>query len=134
MKNWKEVSPYSGMAIEEDAPTTSAGSGQVHGIGVGPFGEPGVDPKKKKKWAHQVLVDRGGKIDGRTKAYREHRKKLEQAKQKRETTKKGRISKFIETIKKRTAEMTSPVYVAGLYGVRPTASLNTPTPKKKKKK
>ena len=30
--------------------------------------------------------------------------------------------------------MTSPVYVAGLYGVRPTASLNTPTPKKKKKK
>ena len=132
MKNWKEVSPYSGMAIEEDAPTTSAGSGQVHGIGVGPHGEPGVDPKKKKK--HQALVGREGKIDGRTKAYREHRKKLEQAKQKREATKKGKISKFIETIKKRTAEMTAPVYVAGLYGVRPTASLNTPTPKKKKKK
>ena len=74
MKNWKEVSPYSGMAIEEDAPTTSAGSGQVHGIGVGPYGEPGVDPKKKKK--HQVLVGRDGKIDGRTKGYREHRKKL----------------------------------------------------------
>ena len=132
MKNWQEVSPYSGMAIEEDAPTTSAGSGQVHGIGVGPYGEPGVDPKKKKK--HQVLVDREGKIDGRTKAYREHRKKLEQTRQKRETTKKGRISKFIETIKKRTAEMTAPIYVSGLYGIRPTASLNTPTPKKKKKK
>ena len=132
MKNWKEVSPYSGMAIEEDAPTTSVGSGQVHGIGVGPYGEPGVDPKKKKK--HQVLVGREGKIDGRTKAYREHRKKLEQARQKRETTKKGRISKFIETIKKRTAEMTAPTYVAGLYGVRPTASLNAPTLKKKKKK
>ena len=132
MKNWKEVSPYSGMAIEEDAPTTSAGSGQVHGIGVGPYGEPGVDPKKKKK--HKVLVGREGKIDGRTKAYREHRKKLEQAKQKREATKKGRISKFIETIKKRTAEMTAPAYVSGLYGVRPMASLNAPTPKKKKKK
>ena len=132
MKNWQEVSPYSGMAIEEDAPTTSAGSGQVHGIGVGPYGEPGVDPKKKKK--HQVLVDREGKIDGRTKAYREHRKKLEQTRQKREATKKGRISKFIETIKKRTAEMTAPTYVAGLYGVRPMASLNAPTPKKKKKK
>ena len=132
MKNWKEVSPYSGMAIEEDAPTTSAGSGQVHGIGVGPHGEPGVDPKKKKK--HQVLGGREGKIDGRTKAYREHRKKLEQARQKRETTNKGRISKFIETIKKRTAEMTSPVYVAGLDTVKPVASLNTPTPKKKKKK
>jgi len=132
MKNWKEVSPYSGMAIEEDAPTTSAGSGQVHGIGVGPYGEPGVDPKKKKK--HQVLVDREGKIDGRTKGYREHRKKLEQARQKREAIKKSRTSKFIETIKKRTAEMTAPVYVSGLYGIRPTASLNTPTPKKKKKK
>ena len=132
MKKWQEVSPYSGMAIEEDAPTTSAGSGQVHGIGVGPYGEPGVDPKKKKK--HQVLVGREGKIDGRTKAYREHRKKLEQTRQKRETTKKGRISKFIETIKKRTAEMTAPTYVAGLYGVRPMASLNAPTTQKKKKK
>ena len=132
MKKWKEVSPYSGMAIEEDAPTTSAGSGQVHGIGVGPYGEPGVDPKKKKK--HQVLVDREGKIDGRTKGYREHRKKLEQTRQKREAIKKSRTSKFIETIKKRTAEMTAPVYVSGLYGIRPTASLNTPTPKKKKKK
>ena len=134
MKKWQEVSPYSGMAIEEDAPTTSAGSGQVHGIGVGPYGEPGVDPKKKKKWAHQVLVGREGKIDGRTKGYREHRKKLEQARQKREAIKKSRTSKFIETIKKRTAEMTAPVYVSGLYGIRPTASLNTPTPKKKKKK
>ena len=132
MKKWQEVSPYSGMAIEEDAPTTSAGSGQVHGIGVGPYGEPGIDPKKKKK--HQVLVDREGKIDGRTKGYREHRKKLEQARQKREAIKKSRTSKFIETIKKRTAEMTAPIYVSGLYGIRPTASLNTPTPKKKKKK
>jgi len=132
MKKWQEVSPYSGMAIEEDAPTTSAGSGQVHGIGVGPYGEPGIDPKKKKK--HQVLVNRDGKIDGRTKGYREHRKKLEQARQKREAIKKSRTSKFIETIKKRTAEMTAPIYVSGLYGIRPTASLNTPTPKKKKKK
>lgn len=33
--------------IKEDAPTNSAGSGGVAGIGVGPQGEPGV-PKKKK--------------------------------------------------------------------------------------
>lgn len=39
----------------EDAPTMSAGSGAVAGIGIGPDGEPGFDPKKKKK------------IDGRTK-------------------------------------------------------------------
>ena len=49
---WKIVSPYTGL--EEDAPTNAAGSGNVHGIGVGPQGEPGVDPKKKKK---QILID-----------------------------------------------------------------------------
>ena len=32
----------------EDA-ANSAGSGGVHGIGVGPKGEPGVDMKKRKK-------------------------------------------------------------------------------------
>ena len=134
---WKVVSPYTGM--EEDAPANFAGGGNIAGLGVDHpdrpgSGEPGFDPKKKKKWAHQVLVGREGKIDGRTKGYREHRKKLEQARQKREITKKGRISKFIETIKKRTAEMTAPTYVAGLYGVRPMASLNAPTTQKKKKK
>jgi len=33
----------------EDAPTVSAGTGQVAGIGVGPDGEPGVPVKRKKK-------------------------------------------------------------------------------------
>ena len=33
----------------EDAPTMSAGSGQIAGIGVGPDGEPGVPVKRKKK-------------------------------------------------------------------------------------
>ena len=75
---WKIVSPHTGL--EEDAPTNSAGSGLVHGIGVGPHGEPGIDPKKKKK--KHTLIDRNGKIDGRSKAYREHRKKLESARQK----------------------------------------------------
>ena len=131
MKNWKEVSPYSGMAIEEDAPTTSAGSGQVHGIGVGPYGEPGIDPKKKKK--HLVLIDREGKIDGRTKGYREHRKKLEQSRQKREDAKQNRTSKFIETIKKKTVEMSyGPAYSrSGMASVRPVASLNSSKKKKK---
>ena len=95
---WKEVSPYSGQEIEEDAPANWAGGGNVHGIGVGPYGEPGIDPKKKKK--HQILVDRGGRnIDGRTKSYREHRKKLESAKEKRAQTRTK--SKFIEKIKKK---------------------------------
>jgi len=40
------------MAIKEDMTTTvpanAAGSGNIAGIGVGPKGEPGVYPKKKK--------------------------------------------------------------------------------------
>ena len=101
---WKEVSPYSGQEIEEDAPANWAGGGNVHGIGVGPYGEPGIDPKKKKK--HQILVDRGSQIDGRTKSYREHRKKLESAREKRAQTKVN--SKFIETIKKRITNVKGP--------------------------
>ena len=103
---WKEVSPYSGKEIEEDAPANWAGGGNVHGIGVGPYGEPGIDPKKKKK--HQILVDRGGRcIDGRTKSYREHRKKLESAREKRAQQIRAK-SKFIETIKKKIINVKSP--------------------------
>ena len=89
-----------------------------------------IDPKKKKKL---VLIDREGKIDGRTKAYREHRKKLEQARQKRETAKQNRTSKFIETIKKKTVEMSyGPAYSrSGMASVRPVASLNASKKKKK---
>ena len=129
MKNWKEISPFSGL--EEDAPVNWAGGGNIHGIGVGPHGEPGIDPKKKKK--KLVLIDREGKIDGRTKGYREHRKKLEQARQKREAAKQNRNSKFIETIKKKTVEMSyGPAYSrSGMASVRPVASLNASKKKKK---
>jgi len=113
MRKWKEVSPFTGM--EEDAPTNSAGSGNVHGIGIGPHGEPGVDKKKKKK---VTLIDRDGKIDGRTKAYREHRKKLEVARIKRMETKKGR-GKFIESV---VSEMTYGIGAAG--SVRPQADMS----------
>jgi hypothetical protein len=34
---------------KEDAPVNSAGAGNIAGIGVGPKGEPGVQPKKKLK-------------------------------------------------------------------------------------
>ena len=123
MKFWKEVSPYTGM--EEDAPANSAGGGNVHGIGVGPHGEPGVHPKKKKK---EILIDREGRIDGRTKSYREHRKKLEQTRIKRQENKGS--SKFIENIKKKAAEMS---YGAGYDTAIPMAAMN-PNPKATKKK
>lgn len=35
--------------IEEDAPTNSAGAGQIDGIGVGPRGEPGGNIKRLLK-------------------------------------------------------------------------------------
>ena len=122
---WKVVSPYTG--IEEDAPANAAGSGNVHGIGVGPHGEPGIDPKKKKK--RQTLIDRDGKIDGRTKSYREHRKKLEAVRQKRIENKKSRSSKFIESIKKKTIEV---AYGQVFDTMKPMADLQASKKKKKK--
>ena len=127
---WKVVSPYTG--IEEDAPVNWAGGGNVHGIGVGPYGEPGIDPKKKKK--RQTLIDRDGKIDGRSKSYREHRRKLEAARQKRLERKNSSRSKFIENIKNKTSEM---AYGHGFDTAKPMADLSNRTlqaAKKKKKK
>ena len=132
---WKVVSPYTG--IEEDAPASSAGGGNIAGIGVDHpdrpgSGEPGFDPKKKKK--RQTLIDRSGKIDGRSKSYREHRRKLEAARQKRLERKNSSGSKFIENIKNKTIEM---AYGHGFDIVKPMADMsnrNLQASKKKKKK
>ena len=127
---WKVVSPYTG--IEEDAPANAAGSGNVHGIGVGPHGEPGFDPKKKKK--KQTLIDRNGKMDGRSKSYKEHRAKLEAARKKRLERKNSAGSKFIENIKKKTTEV---AYGQGFDTMKPMADIsnrNLQATKKKKKK
>ena len=124
---WKIVSPYTG--IEEDAPASSAGGGNIAGIGIDHpdrpgSGEPGIDPKKKKK--KQTLIDRNGKIDGRTKSYREHRKKLESARKKRNE---NRPSKFIENIKNKTTEV---AYGQGFDTMKPMADLQASKRKKKK--
>ena len=129
---WKIVSPYTG--IEEDAPASSAGGGNIAGIGIDHpdrpgSGEPGVDPKKKKK--KHTLIDRNGKIDGRSKAYREHRKKLESARDKRNN---NRSSKFIENIKKKASEV---AYGHGFDTMKPMADISNrdlQASKKKKKK
>ena len=88
MKTWKEVSPFTG--IEEDAPTNAVGGGSVAGLGVGPMGEPGVHPRKKKK--KETL------IDGRTKAYRQHRERLEAKRERRAKLREKQKSKFVEEI------------------------------------
>ena len=86
---WKEVSAYTGQPIDEDMPTNAAGQGAVAGIGVGPDGEPGYNPKKKKKKSL---------IDARSKAYREHRAKLEAKRAKRAEQKNKFINKVTENI------------------------------------
>ena len=96
MSKWKniqtymEVNPYTGQEIDEDMPTNAAGRGAVAGIGVGPDGEPGYDPKKKKR--KRTL------IDARSKSYRQHRERLEKARAKREERKSKLASKVAENI------------------------------------
>ena len=127
---WTVVDPHSG--IKEDAPANAAGFGNIHGIGVGPHGEPGMKKKKKKEQDESVLMTRdGAKFDARTKAYREHRAKLEAARQKREDAKKSQGSRFIETLKKKTQEMS---YGPAVTAVTPMVDLNSPRGGKKKKK
>ena len=79
MAKWKEVSAYTGENVEEDAPTNNAGSGAVSM-------PPDAMMKKKKK----------SLLDARTKAYKEHKAKLETARLKRQESKK---SKFVEKVK-----------------------------------
>ena len=88
---WKEISAYTGRPIDEDMPTNAAGQGAVAGIGVGPDGEPGMHPKKKKKKAL---------IDARSKSYKEHRTKLEAKRAKRAEQK----NNFINKVKESTIE------------------------------
>ena len=114
MSKWKEiqtymeVNPYTGQEIDEDMPTNAAGRGAVAGIGVGPDGEPGINPKKKKK---KTL------IDARSKSYRQHRERLEKARIKRQESKKNR-GDFVESI---VSEMT--YGVGSLPAMRPQADM-----------
>jgi hypothetical protein len=89
-KKWTEVDIYTGLLKTEDMPTNAAGRGAVAGIGVGPDGEPGVMPKRKKK---KTL------IDARSKTYREHRKKLEQARERRLARLKEKESNLVTKVK-----------------------------------
>ena len=104
MKRWSEVSPYSG--IEEDAPANNASSGDV--------AMPPDAVKKKKK----TLIDRS-MMDARTKAYREHRARLEARRMKREERKNK--SKFIEKVKEEVASEMA--YGAGYDTVKPMANI-----------
>ena len=81
MPDWKEVSPYTGQVIEEDAPANSVAGG---GVSMPP------DAMMKKK--------KSTLIDGRTKAYRKHRKKLESSREKRLARMEKKKSAYAESI------------------------------------
>ena len=90
MSKWKnvrtylEVNPYTGQPVEEDAPTNATG---VNVAGTGDDSSVVVVRKKKKTL-----------IDARSKAYREHRMKLEKARQRREERKSKLAQKLAENI------------------------------------
>jgi len=80
MAKWKEVSAYTGVEIEEDAPTNFAGKGS--GVAMPPDA---MMKKKKKKL-----------LDARTKEYKAHQARLEASRKKRMEQRK---SKFVEKVK-----------------------------------
>lgn len=125
MKLWKEVSPYTGIEVDmdEDAPANSAGSGNV-------AMPPDILKHKKRK---QTLIDRDGRIDARSKAYKQHRAKLEAAREKRRARREALASKFIETIKKKSIE-TEMAYGSGHDTAKPMADMSNLNASKKKKK
>ena len=106
--NWTVVSPHSGM--DEDAPANNAGSGNVS--------MPPDAIKKKKK----TLIDRS-MMDARTKAYKEHRKKLESSRVVRLARKEARKSKFIEDVKDKTLN-TEMAYGQGFDTAKPMADMS----------
>ena len=87
MSKWKnvrtymEVNPYTGQPKNEDAPANATG---VNVAGTGDDSSVVVVRKKKKTL-----------IDARSKSYKQHRKKLEQARQRREE-RKSRLAQKVE--------------------------------------
>ena len=75
MAKWKEVDIYTGLVVDEDAPTNATGTAVA---GTGDDSSVVVVKKKKKKALY----------DGRTKEYRSHRSRLERAREKRESARK----------------------------------------------
>ena len=76
-----EVNPYTGQPKDEDAPANATG---VNVAGTGDDSSVVVVRKKKKTL-----------IDARSKSYKQHRKKLEQARQRREE-RKSRLAQKVE--------------------------------------
>ena len=95
MKLWKEFLETN--SIKEDAPANFAGgmtTTNIDGLGTGEKGA-------------------GVKLDGRTGPYRRHRKKLEDARQKREERRVAKEKEFAENIKNKNLHMSWPAAASG---------------------
>ena len=105
---WTVVSPHTGM--DEDAPANNAGSGNVS--------MPPDAVRKKKK----TLIDRS-MVDARTRAYKEHRRKLESKREARLARKEAKKSKFIEDVKEKSLN-TEMAYGQGFDTAKPMADMS----------
>ena len=85
-KKWTEVDIYTGLVKHEDAPTNATG---VNVAGTGDDSSVVVVRKKKKKTL----------IDARSKTYREHRKRLEQARERRLARLREKESNLVKKVK-----------------------------------
>ena len=130
---WKVVSPYNGL--DEDAPVNSVAGG---GVDMKPTGRGRKLKDKDQEEDVDVITRQDVKIDGRSKAYRSHRAKLEAAREKRLEKKKESKSKFIENIKSKVKQQEYAVPALsglGIHATEPkTMALPAMNTKSKKKK
>ena len=85
-KKWTEVDIYTGLVKNEDAPTNATG---VNVAGTGDDSSVVVVKKRKKKTL----------IDARSKTYREHRRRLEQARERRLARLRDKESNLVKKVK-----------------------------------
>ena len=130
---WKVVSPYNGL--DEDAPVNSVAGG---GVDMNPTGRGRKLKDKDQEEDVDVITRQDVKIDGRSKAYRSHRAKLEAAREKRLEKKKESKSKFIDNIKSKVKQQEYAVPALsglGIHATEPkTMALPAMNTKSKKKK
>ena len=132
---WKEVSPFSGLG--EDAPANFAGAGSS--VDMNPTGWGRKLKNKDQEEDVDVITRQDVKIDGRSKAYRSHRAKLEAARAKRLEKKNQSKSKFIENIKSKVKQQEYAVPALSGLGIHATQpktmalpAMNTKSKKKSK--
>ena len=113
---WTEVDIYTGLVKNEDAPTNATG---VNVAGTGDDSTVVVVRKKNKKTL----------IDARSKTYREHRKRLEQARERRLAKLREKESNLVTKVKEQIGNFGHEEYieednVADLKGIVKNKSAN----------